>query len=378
MALAQERWDGQFQIWCEGTGTGELIDPCFGRDTSEIILTYDDLLDSTSGYRITVLDISEPYNSPQLLPESLSIDGYNDISPFMTGDGSRLYFASDRPGGFGGYDIYLTEFVNSAWQIPVNLGPNINSPENDVDAVLNGDESEIYLARIYGNSEYSILGALFSSTYDGTQWALSESLTAPINSQYLEGKPTISFDATKLYFISGRPGNEYAPAVWVSYREGSLWSQPSLLQGFVNHYWLEYAFLLEGAPMSVALDATGLVMLYSKMEVFLYFDPEVCAYTSYYSTATENDNVTIPTFAFLSLYPNPFNSSLHISIQSPADGKLFIYDITGRVVKGYDVSPPHNEIIWNGRSDDGIACPSGVYFVKLQGVPMAQKAVLLK
>lgn len=51
----------------------------------------------------------------------------NDWGPTLTRDGNTLYFASNRPGGYGGYDIYVTRRAGGVWQSPQNVGPTINS-----------------------------------------------------------------------------------------------------------------------------------------------------------------------------------------------------------------------------------------------------------
>ncbi len=58
---------------------------------------------------------------------------HNDAFPFMATDGSTFYFSSDRPGGFGGYDIYKAYFDNETQSFlePINLGVPFNSPDDD-------------------------------------------------------------------------------------------------------------------------------------------------------------------------------------------------------------------------------------------------------
>lgn len=58
---------------------------------------------------------------------------YNDAFPFMATDGFTFYFSSDRPGGFGGYDMYKAYFDNETQSFlePVNLGVPFNSPDDD-------------------------------------------------------------------------------------------------------------------------------------------------------------------------------------------------------------------------------------------------------
>lgn len=58
---------------------------------------------------------------------------YNDAFPFMATDGFTFYFSSDRPGGFGGYDMYKAYFDNETQGFldPINLGVPFNSPDDD-------------------------------------------------------------------------------------------------------------------------------------------------------------------------------------------------------------------------------------------------------
>ena len=60
----------------------------------------------------------------------LCTDNYDEISPFLASDGITLYFASDRPDGYGDFDIWMTRRLDETWMKwsePVNLGPEINS-----------------------------------------------------------------------------------------------------------------------------------------------------------------------------------------------------------------------------------------------------------
>jgi outer membrane protein OmpA-like peptidoglycan-associated protein len=59
--------------------------------------------------------------------------------PTLSPDGKRMYFSSNRKGGFGGMDLYVTEKVNGKWSKPVNLGAKINSEKNDVFPYVHSD-----------------------------------------------------------------------------------------------------------------------------------------------------------------------------------------------------------------------------------------------
>ena len=56
---------------------------------------------------------------------------YNVTTPWITSDGKRLYFSSDKPGGFGGFDLYYSNRKGDYWEDPVNLGPVINTSGNE-------------------------------------------------------------------------------------------------------------------------------------------------------------------------------------------------------------------------------------------------------
>ena len=56
----------------------------------------------------------------------------DELGGAFSSDGSWLYFYSDRPGGLGGYDVWASERLRSGWGEPVNLGPAINSPWNEM------------------------------------------------------------------------------------------------------------------------------------------------------------------------------------------------------------------------------------------------------
>src|SRR6185436_20973848 len=69
-------------------------------------------------------DWSTPVNLGPLINSA-----FNDIGPALSKDGLSLYFYSNRPGGFGGLDIWVSQRASDedAWGSPINLGPVINT-----------------------------------------------------------------------------------------------------------------------------------------------------------------------------------------------------------------------------------------------------------
>lgn len=70
--------------------------------------------------------------SPKLLPEVINSDKFTEIAGCFTDDNEKFYFASNRPGGYGGVDIYMCQKLpNGNWSMAQNLGPTINTAEDE-------------------------------------------------------------------------------------------------------------------------------------------------------------------------------------------------------------------------------------------------------
>lgn len=79
---------------------------------------------------VSQLESNNEWSVPQKISDSISLDDYDEIAPFVAADGVTMYFSSDRPGGFGGYDIWMTKRLDDTWKNwsnPVNMGDSVNS-----------------------------------------------------------------------------------------------------------------------------------------------------------------------------------------------------------------------------------------------------------
>jgi outer membrane protein OmpA-like peptidoglycan-associated protein len=106
---------------------------------------------------------------------------YNVTAPCLSPDGKRLYFASDKPGGFGGSDLYYCDWKNDHWNNPVNLGSVINSPGNDSYPFVNREGGLFFTS-----DGHPGLGGkdIYYSKQSGSSWLPPVDLDAPINSQF--------------------------------------------------------------------------------------------------------------------------------------------------------------------------------------------------
>lgn len=106
---------------------------------------------------------------------------YNYVHPFISGDELTIYFASNRPGGHGGYDIWMATRTKKSAKFSniTNLGPNVNTAGQEVFPSLRNDQ-ELY----FSSDGWPGMGGLdlFVSHNKGGAWQKAENLMVPINS----------------------------------------------------------------------------------------------------------------------------------------------------------------------------------------------------
>lgn len=140
--------------------------------------------------------------------EPLNIEGVNskywETHITITVDGLNMYFVSDRPGGFGGRDIYrIVKLPDGTWSEPKNLGPTINTPYDEDAPFIGSDNKTLYYA---SNGPESIGGFdLFLTVRDENNiWSQPVNMGYPINSSGDDVFYTTTIDGSKGYFTSFR------------------------------------------------------------------------------------------------------------------------------------------------------------------------------
>ena len=87
--------------------------------------------------------VDETWSAPVALSDHINQTGYNAKHPALAPGGDTLYFASDRPGGYGQFDLWMSTNTGGAWQSPTNLGAPINTPFQEVSPAYFADERTI-------------------------------------------------------------------------------------------------------------------------------------------------------------------------------------------------------------------------------------------
>ena len=126
--------------------------------------------------------------------------------PSFSIDGKTLYFVSNRKGGYGGMDIWKTTFEDGKWTEPVNLGPEINTPGNEMSPFIHYDDQTLYFASDghVGMGGMDIFVA--RRTENGERWSTPVNLGYPINTPGDESSLIVDASASMAYFASDRPG----------------------------------------------------------------------------------------------------------------------------------------------------------------------------
>jgi len=216
-----------------------------------------------------------PWEAPTNLGPTINTSA-TDNGPSLSSDGRLLFFSSNRSGGQGDVDIYVSRRATPGdpWGPPVNLGPYVNSStadmgqeyvENEDDGLATmyfnrgvGVQADLYVATLNRNGEplapaqlvpeLSAPNAndagvslrsdqreiLFFSTRPGTfgpadiwgstraaiadPWSLPENLGAPLNTRFSDNRPNLWRDRRTLLFDSDRPGGSGGSDIWISTR----------------------------------------------------------------------------------------------------------------------------------------------------------------
>jgi outer membrane protein OmpA-like peptidoglycan-associated protein/tetratricopeptide (TPR) repeat protein len=145
----------------------------------------------------------EEWSEARLLP--FNENDYSYAHPTASNDGRRLFFSSDRAGGYGGMDLYLTEFINGQWTPPINLGPSINTEGNEVFPYYLEESGLLYFSSD-GHISMGGLDILKVKEKERRNWGEVINLGYPINSFSDDFGICIAADGTYGYFSSDRIG----------------------------------------------------------------------------------------------------------------------------------------------------------------------------
>ena len=181
--------------------------------------------------------IDEAWGTPVNLGSTINTSSY-DSGPSISSDGLSLYFTSFLPGGQGEDDLWVTKrtAVFDTWGSPVNLGSTVNGPTWDYDPSISVDGLELYFTsnRPGGYGDTDIWVTTRATTED--EWGEPVNIGMVVNTAIFSQAPSISSDGLALFFESNRPGGVRHSDIWMTKRttQNDPWTEPVNLGPPVN------------------------------------------------------------------------------------------------------------------------------------------------
>lgn len=223
---------------------------------------------STDIYVSRRSSVNDPWGTPVNLGTTINttrIDG----GPTLSRDGHWLFLISDRPGGQGSNDIYVSWRADThddfAWGPPVNLGSPVNSAQLEAGPNPWGQEFYFHRGPAVGNTE------IYVSRMKGNVFG-EPTLVTELDSggEYFTQRPSIRFDGREMFFSSNRPASppdgENSHDIWTSTRQGNgqPWTTPIKLGATINTPFQEQTPVIseDGTLLFFTSDRTGNFDLY--------------------------------------------------------------------------------------------------------------------
>ena len=209
-------WSDPRIVWEVSTKEYLEVEPLLSPDGKQLYIM-SNRPGGKGGHDIWVSELIEGnWTTPKNLDGPMN-SAYSDHCLYFAGDDWEIaYWTSTRPGGFGGNDIWTSEKVDGVWQAAINLGPNVNSAASEHHSLPSHDGNSLYVTTTrddgFGGED------IFVTTRDGNgNWSELTNLGAQVNSDQHDRCPAFSPDFKTFFFDSERSGG---------YGNKDLWSLP--------------------------------------------------------------------------------------------------------------------------------------------------------
>ncbi len=184
-----------------------LHDACTGLSANgEKMLMYRTSKDLKSGDIYESNYMNGKWSKPSMLGTTVNSEGYLESSACYSADGNMIFFSSNRPGGYGGMDLYMARKLdNGKWGEPFNLGPTINTEYNEDAPFVDPEGTTIY----FSSQGHKNMGGydIFKSKFDERGvFTEPENLGCPINTVNDDIFFVINTDNSMGYLSSEREG----------------------------------------------------------------------------------------------------------------------------------------------------------------------------
>jgi outer membrane protein OmpA-like peptidoglycan-associated protein/tetratricopeptide (TPR) repeat protein len=217
---------------CEKTADGKWSEPA---DLKNVNTEYHDACIGLSpdGHKLFIYRAEEglgdiyisklkgkEWSKPELMGKEINSESW-EPSATISADEKTIFFSSDRPGGFGGTDIWCMKMKpDGSWGTPFNMGEKINSKYDEDAPYIHPDNKTLF----FSSKGHRSMGGfdIFTSTYDmeKNEWGPATNAGYPINTADDDIYFIWSADGTKGYFSSWRPDSYGEKDLYVIHRPG--------------------------------------------------------------------------------------------------------------------------------------------------------------
>jgi hypothetical protein len=290
------------------------------------------------------MKISRKVGGSWQTPESLPPPIYDTGLPCYLAhisNGIRLYFSSmDRPGGFGGSDIWYSDLVNGQWSTPQNMGAPVNSSSNDngFHLINNGMRAYFTSQRSGTRGDHDI----WVSDWVSGEWTTPINLEDSINSGFSDQEPTVTEDDQELYLWRVGPGMQ-EPQIYTARKVNGVW-QGAHPAGWPIHWRAHWG------DRDPYLLSSGNRLYYSGPEDTTGLGGGDIWYVDRVVGVEEKSGQAVESVKSVKVTPNPFTS--FATVPGHSTDRFILYDVSGRRVGVYK----------GDRIGEGLR--AGVYFLR--------------
>ncbi|HAW90908.1 MAG TPA: hypothetical protein DCX61_09615, partial [Gemmatimonadetes bacterium] len=179
---------------------GRDSEPTFGTDRRTMYFNCADRRPDGGNDICTSTLVDGQWSAAEIVPAPISTE-YFEVEPLLSPDGNQLYIMSDRPGGMGSMDIWVSDKVDGEWTEPRNLGAPINSPAADHCLYFTGPDWSVAYWTSTRPGGYGGNDIWRSERVDGV-WQEAVNLGPQINSAGSEHHSLPSADGRSLYITA--------------------------------------------------------------------------------------------------------------------------------------------------------------------------------
>jgi len=227
--LVGDKWSKAKPIAPPVNTSGHDANVSFSANGQTMII-YRTEADLRSGNLLYSVQTKNGWSDPVEYGEMINSPGTHEPSACLSFDESYMLLVSNRPDGIGGKDLYMVRKLPAGgWSQPSNLGEKINSTYDEESPFLSADGTRLYFSS-NGHNAIGGFDIFYSELDENLEWSEPKNMGFPINTVNDDIYFTTTQDGTKGYFSSSRSGNMDIYTIDLLYEDNDL----VVVKGFVK------------------------------------------------------------------------------------------------------------------------------------------------